>query len=293
MAAIMSGDSVDARRVTSRARPSMAGIFAPPEGGESGGGGGAGAPASAPPSSSSDESPRPQAGQGGVDDVGRGSSAAFEIAVVDAAGVAQGGAGGGTSASATGAASGGGPPASSLAVVDDGAGVGVAFSQQRSRSSSASHLKRSVEGEMTPRDLEGGGGGGLAVGAAVLIPIPPPSAGAAAPGVSSAGVKFELAKPPSSTRMTPAALLAAHDTGATPASAKLAAPSDIFGAPAFAAGRAFSSTTLDALMCEAHFAPHVFFIVKQMVRASRKQRLQLMPVADAIAMAMLAAPVFA
>jgi hypothetical protein len=64
-------------------------------------------------------------------------------------------------------------------------------------------------------------------------------------------------------------------------------PSEIFGAPAFAAGRAFSSQTIDALMCEAHFAPHVIFIVKQLVRASRKQRLQLLPIRDAIAMAML------
>jgi hypothetical protein len=70
-----------------------------------------------------------------------------------------------------------------------------------------------------------------------------------------------------------------------------AAPSDLFGAPAFAAGRAFSAATIDALLCEAHFAPHLVFIIKQMVRASRKQALQLIPVSDAIAMAMLACPV--
>jgi hypothetical protein len=39
-----------------------------------------------------------------------------------------------------------------------------------------------------------------------------------------------------------------------------------------------------------HFAPHVLFVVKLLVRASRKQRLQLLPIADAIAMGMLAAP---
>lgn len=68
------------------------------------------------------------------------------------------------------------------------------------------------------------------------------------------------------------------------------APSDLFGAPAFAAGRAFSATTIDALLCEAHFAPHIIFIIKQLVRASRKQQLQLLPISDAIAMAMLVTP---
>ena len=71
---------------------------------------------------------------------------------------------------------------------------------------------------------------------------------------------------------------------------KISAPSDIFGAPAFAAGRAFSSTTLDALVCEAHFAPHILAVINQLVHASSKQRLQLLPIADAVAMAMLAAP---
>lgn len=71
------------------------------------------------------------------------------------------------------------------------------------------------------------------------------------------------------------------------------APSDLFGAPAFAAGRAFSAQTIDALMCEAHFAPHIIFIIKKLVQASRKQQLQLIPVADAIAMAMLVMPAHA
>lgn len=47
---------------------------------------------------------------------------------------------------------------------------------------------------------------------------------------------------------------------------------------------------LAALMVEAHFAPHLIFIIKQLVRASRKQQLQLLPIADAIAMAMLVSP---
>ena len=69
--------------------------------------------------------------------------------------------------------------------------------------------------------------------------------------------RFELSSPPDQS-------LVARTSSSTVASAtrKHAAPSDIFGAPAFAAGRAFSSTTLDALMCEMHFAPHVLFFIK-------------------------------
>jgi len=74
------------------------------------------------------------------------------------------------------------------------------------------------------------------------------------------------------------------------AAPKLGAPNTVFGAPSFASGRAFSSSTLDALLCEAHFAPHIVSFVKQLVRASRKQRLQLMPVSQAVALAMLASP---
>ncbi len=44
---------------------------------------------------------------------------------------------------------------------------------------------------------------------------------------------------------------------------------------------------------QAHFAPHIIFVIKQLVRASRKQRLQLVPVVDAVAMALLVAPVTA
>jgi hypothetical protein len=93
-------------------------------------------------------------------------------------------------------------------------------------------------------------------------------------------LRYELARAPDG----------GHGRGAPAPNVKVAAPSDIFGAPAFAAGRAFSSTTLDALLCEMHFAPHVLFVVKLLVRASRKQRLQLLPIADAIAMGMLSAP---
>jgi len=68
------------------------------------------------------------------------------------------------------------------------------------------------------------------------------------------------------------------------------APADLFGAPAFAAGRAFAASTLDALLCEAHFAPHLIMLIKGLVQASRKQQWHLLPIADAVAMAMLASP---
>jgi hypothetical protein len=70
------------------------------------------------------------------------------------------------------------------------------------------------------------------------------------------------------------------------------APSEFFGAPAFAAGRAFSASSIDALLCEAHYAPQLIFLIKQLVRASRKQKLQLLPAPGAVAMAMLVHPDF-
>lgn len=115
-------------------------------------------------------------------------------------------------------------------------------------------------------------------------------------GAGSAGNMTGALRAAPSTDATLAPLAHAPSAGASAQSSgadsptKAVAPNDLFGAPAFAAGRAFSATTLDALMCEAHFAPHIIFIVKQLVRASRKQRLQLLPITDAIAMAMLVLP---
>ena len=43
------------------------------------------------------------------------------------------------------------------------------------------------------------------------------------------------------------------------------AAQDLFGAPSFAAGRAFTSVTIDALLCEARFTPHLIFLIKQLV----------------------------
>lgn len=48
---------------------------------------------------------------------------------------------------------------------------------------------------------------------------------------------------------------------------------DIFGAAAFASGRVFSGTTLDALLSEQYFNVHAIALMKQLVRASRKQKL--------------------
>ena len=60
---------------------------------------------------------------------------------------------------------------------------------------------------------------------------------------------------------------------------------ELFGAPAFAAGRAFAASSLDALLVEAHFTPHAVSLIKRLVRASRKQRLQLVSAQEALFMA--------
>ena len=74
--------------------------------------------------------------------------------------------------------------------------------------------------------------------------------------------------------------------------ARAAAEADLFGAPAFAAGRAFSATTLDALVVEAFYTPHAISLVKRLVRASRKQRLQLVPAQEALFMVRWFSPSF-
>jgi len=74
--------------------------------------------------------------------------------------------------------------------------------------------------------------------------------------------------------------------------ARAAAEADLFGAPAFAAGRAFSATTLDALVVESFYTPHAISLVKRLVRASRKQRLQLVPAQEALFMVRWFSPSF-
>ncbi len=74
--------------------------------------------------------------------------------------------------------------------------------------------------------------------------------------------------------------------------ARAAAEADLFGAPAFAAGRAFSATTLDALVVESFYTPHAISLVKRLVRASRKQRLQLVPAQEALFMVRWFCPSF-
>lgn len=69
------------------------------------------------------------------------------------------------------------------------------------------------------------------------------------------------------------------------------ATSDLFSSPAFASGRVFSFATLDGLLTEAHFAPHTVPVIKQLIRAARLHRLFLLPVADAVTMARVAASV--
>jgi hypothetical protein len=68
------------------------------------------------------------------------------------------------------------------------------------------------------------------------------------------------------------------------------ATNDLFASPAFAAGRVFSFNTLDAVICEAHFDGSIVGVVKQLVRAARRQRFVAIPMTEAVIMARLAAP---
>jgi hypothetical protein len=135
----------------------------------------------------------------------------------------------------------------------------------------------------------GGGGGGVSGGASLPLPGFSPDAGVAADSGlagSAAGGEGGGSGGGGAAGKPRVGLMKAEV-----AAPKATAPSDLYGAPAFAAGRAFSTSTIDALLCESYFAPHLIFIIKQLVRASRKQQLQLVPVADAIAMAMIVSPI--
>lgn len=65
--------------------------------------------------------------------------------------------------------------------------------------------------------------------------------------------------------------------------AGVAQDSELFGAPSFAAGRAVSNFTMDALLLESHFNSAVLSLVKCLGKAARKQQLQLVTVQEAIA----------
>jgi hypothetical protein len=67
------------------------------------------------------------------------------------------------------------------------------------------------------------------------------------------------------------------------------ATNDLYTSPAFAAGRVFSFATMDSIITEARFEPYIVPVIKQLVRAARKQRLVMLPVPEAIVMARLAA----
>lgn len=69
------------------------------------------------------------------------------------------------------------------------------------------------------------------------------------------------------------------------------ATSDLFSSPAFASGRVFSFATLDSVITEAHFSPYIVGVVKQLVRAARRSRLFMLPVAEAVIMARIAATI--
>jgi voltage-gated potassium channel len=62
------------------------------------------------------------------------------------------------------------------------------------------------------------------------------------------------------------------------------ATNDLYTSPAFAGGRVFSFATMDSIVTEARFEPYIVSVVKQLVRAARKQRLVMIPVTEAVIM---------
>jgi len=84
---------------------------------------------------------------------------------------------------------------------------------------------------------------------------------------------------------------AAMDGGGAAAGASKGsgATADLFAAPAFAAGRVFSLNTMDAIVCEQHFESYIVGVLKQLVRAARRQRFIALPLTEAVVMARLAA----
>jgi len=65
------------------------------------------------------------------------------------------------------------------------------------------------------------------------------------------------------------------------------ATNDLYTSPAFAGGRVFSFATMDSIVTEARFEPYIVSVVKQLVRAARKQRLVMIPVTEAVVMCRL------
>jgi len=65
------------------------------------------------------------------------------------------------------------------------------------------------------------------------------------------------------------------------------ATNDLYTSPAFAGGRVFSFATMDSIVAEARFEPYIVSVVKQLVRAARKQRLVMIPVTEAVVMCRL------
>jgi hypothetical protein len=68
------------------------------------------------------------------------------------------------------------------------------------------------------------------------------------------------------------------------------ASNDLFASAAYAAGRAFSLTAMDAMMMESHFQPGVSAVLKQIVRAARRGRVIALPATEAAVMARLVTP---
>lgn len=78
-------------------------------------------------------------------------------------------------------------------------------------------------------------------------------------------------------------------SGAGGSSKGSGATNDLYTSPAFASGRVFSFATVDSIITEARFEPYITQVVKGLIRAARRGRLMLIPVAEAIVMCRLAA----
>ncbi|KAA0147425.1 hypothetical protein FNF29_07370 [Cafeteria roenbergensis] len=97
---------------------------------------------------------------------------------------------------------------------------------------------------------------------------------------AAAGEKLTRKSRASGRKMAKRAARKAADAQSDPSTASNGPGSaGVWGAPAFAAGRAFASTSLDAMALEALFTPHVVTISSLMVRAVRKGTLGGMRVA--------------
>lgn len=81
--------------------------------------------------------------------------------------------------------------------------------------------------------------------------------------------------------------MGAGASGAGGSSKGSGATNDLFGTPAWAAGRVFTGNTLDSVVLETFFSSCVVGVTKQLLRAARKQRMLALPMTEALTLAQL------